>query len=234
MADTSGPQYPSQYPNDVVQLANYNQYGSNNDYMIQPGVCILPLAEDAPTDTDELRLWSPVVIARLHAPYRIRKFSYGVSKNNTPAPIPMFGDTGAFIFIGGSIAVNNVLNTTYANFDWTTAAEYVYVENCVMRPQDGLVLGSPPFSQQTSEINADNYSNQRPTIGAVSQAGSDVVTGYWQGQAIVNGQSSIGSLNTTWGYNTNSFYPGNLFYSDLANGGTGPMSITLTSQSGIG
>jgi len=206
------------YPDDRLQLENYQHYGSQNDFQLMPGVCILPLAEDPPTNDSELVGYSPVVIARLHAPYRIRKYNYNTNKVNNPSPIPQFGDSGKFVFIGGTISVGNTLNTTYSNFDWEAGVEYIYVENCVIRSQDGLVLGTPPFSQLTSQINAQNYPNQPPlpAIGAISYAGLDSVLGYWQG---INIATPASQLNPVWGYNVSSFFPGQLFYNDLINSG---------------
>lgn len=205
------------YPDDAGQLPNYQHYGSQNDFELMPGICVLPLAEDPPTG-DDLVGYSPVVITQLHAPYRLRKYIYNCDKSNNPPPIPEFGSSGKFVFLGGTISVGNTLNSTYSNFDWETGVEYTYVENCAIRSQDGLVLGTPPFSQLTSEINAENYENEppEPAVGAISYAGLDAVLGYWQGQEIVG---FTGQLTSPWGYNVSSFYPGTLFYSDLINGG---------------
>lgn len=212
------------YPNDDNQLDLYQHYGSQNDFVILPGVCILPLAEDPDTN---LVGYSPVVIARLHAPYRIRKYNYKSDKLNNPPPTPEWGDSGKFIFVGGTVSVGNTLNATYSNFDWQTGTEFMYVENCAIRSQDGLVLGTPPFNQQTSNINAQTFSNFPPTpyIGAISYAGIDAITGYWQGQAILESQNSTGKLREVWGYNVSSFYPGTLFFSDLINGGPTTTSV---------
>jgi hypothetical protein len=218
------------YPDDTQQILNYNHYGSQNDYVVLPGVCILPLAEDPPTT--KLSSYSPVVIARLHAPYRIRKYTTRSDKVNNPPPMPQFGDSGAFVFINGVISLGNTLNSTYSNFDWEVGTEYTYVENCVIRAQDGLVLGTPPFSQNTSQINSEQYQGTIPTIGAVAYAGSDVLVGYWQGQQIVVGGSQ-GTLNGVWGYNTTSFYPGQLFYTDLANGGTSTIVPPINENTNI-
>lgn len=215
------------YPDDSLQLQNYQHYGSQNDFIIEPGVCILPLAEDPPTSPDELVGWSPVVIAQLHAPYRIRKYTSNCDKSNNPPPTPNFGDSGKFIFLGGTISIGNTLNATYSNFDWETGVEYTYIENCAIRSQDGLVLGTPPFSQLTSQINAQNYPNVAPlpAVGAISYAGLDSLLGYWQGVAIANPSPGAGgALNPIWGYNVSSFYPGQLFYSDIIN--SGPTVLT--------
>lgn len=205
------------YPNDVQQAGNYPATGNANNYRFFPGVCVLPVAEDAPTDPTELAAWSPVVTLRLHAPFRTREFTQVATKQQNPAPVAAPGDTGLFVFVGGNVTVTTNLNTTGVNFDWTIAASYTYVEDCVSRNQDGLVLGSGPYKTVTDRLNATEYGFAQPAIGAVAAAGPAATTGYRMGATLVTGSSGV--LKTTWGYNQPSFYPGELFYSDLANGG---------------
>ncbi len=222
------------YPNDGTQANLYTAEGYDNTYKLDPGVCILPLAEDPPTDPDELQSWSPVVVLRLHAPYRIRKMSHLSEKKNNPPPLPSSADQGAFVFMGGTVNIVNKLNTTFRNFDWSVGAEYLFVENCVSREVDGYILGTPTFTWESSTLNAQSGagigligSTITPPAGAVTQAGSDVLVGYNQGLSIVGNQIT-GELKTIWGYNTASYYPGTLVYSNLANGG--PQVVPSQSQ----
>lgn len=202
-------------PVDNTQADQYDGLGVVNSYEFRPGVCILPLAEDPPTSESELRTYSPVVVARLHAPYRVRKATYNAAKKNAPFPLPSPADTGSFVFLGGAVVLTNNLNATFRTFDWSGGSEYLFVENCVSRPEDGMVLGIPPFNWLSSSINAQSgYS--APPIGAVSHGGKDVLVGYTQGQQMEGNQ---GGLKDVWGYNTPSYYPGLLFYSDMLNGG---------------
>lgn len=205
-------------PVDNNQAGLYNSMGLSNSYEFHPGVCILPLAEDPPTNPTELSSYSPVVVARLHAPYRVRKVTYVGDKKNNPPPLPTPSDTGSFVFIGGGIKVTNSLNTTFRNFDWTGVCSYGFVENCVSRPEDGLVLGIPAVNWTSSTLNiSEGY--VIPPVGAASHAGLDVAVGYAQSLKII-GDSQTGSLKYSWGYNTPSYYPGNLFYDNMLNGGT--------------
>lgn len=206
-------------PNDTVQAGLYqNGVGLVNDFTFQPGVCVLPVAQDPPTDENTLRTWSPVVILRLHAPYRLRKTTYREEKQNNPPVAPAPGDTGAFVFVGGQLSFSNQLNNTFCNFDWVVGSEYVYVENCVSRNQDGFVLGSVPWTWQMGVENNATTGITQPPVGAIAQAGLDPLVGYVQGQLAIDGQT--GQLKGTWGYNTPSYYPGTLLSDDLANGGS--------------
>lgn len=208
------------FPNDANQASNYDRCGNTNEYTFNPGVCILPLAEDPPEDSTELAAWSPIVSLRLHAPYRIRKFFQLGEKSQNPSPIAAPGDTGKFIFIGGTLTVTTNLNTTSVNYDWSTGCSYLFVENCTSRDTDGnelgLVLGTTPVNTFTDYLNANQYGYSPPELGAVADGGRSARTGYHMGQSIVTG---TGELNNVWGYNQPAFYPATLFYDDLANGG---------------
>lgn len=206
-------------PLDNAQLDLY-QVGVDvqNDYRLDPGVCVLPVAEDPPdASSGQLAAWSPVAVLRLHAPYRVRRAKYREEKQNNPPVAPAPGDTGAFVFVGGSIAFTNQLNSTFRNYDWVVGAEYVYVENCVSRNEDGFVLGLAPWTWDTTTLNLQNGGLTIPQFGAVAQGGPDVLVGFLQGQLAVNGQT--GDLNAAWGYNTTSYYPGTFLSDDLTNGG---------------
>lgn len=206
-------------PNDYAQSDDYLGVRWTNTYALDPGVCVLPLAEDPPTDPTELADWSPVVVLRLHAPYRIRKATYVADKQSNPPVIPGMNDTGAFVLVAGDTAICNTLNTTGRNYDWTAVVNTMYVENCVSRPQDGFVLGSQPFDLVTTDANKQTYGTKPPCIGAIAHAGQGAVAGYRQGQAVLVSQSGSG-LKAVWGYNTAEFFPGTLVSTDMANGGT--------------
>lgn len=206
-------------PDDSAQAGLYNQHGMMNEYTLVPGVCVLPLAEDPPTSETELAQYSPVVVLRLHAPYRVRHVVSKSEKVNNPPVVSSPGDTGAFVFVGGTLSFGNTINATYRNFDWEVGAEYLYVENCVSRTEDGFVLGSPPFTWESAALNLGlGGAPPVPQIGAISQAGVDVRIGVVQGDLIVG---VGGYLNDSWGYNVSSYYPGTLFSDDLFNSGPG-------------
>lgn len=206
------------YPLDNTQANLYTTEGQINSYEVVSGVCILPLAEDPPTDSTELASWSPVVVLRLHAPYRIRRYSHTSDKKNNPPPIPSLADQGKFIFVEGTIDITNNLNSSFCNFDWSCTCNYTFVEDCVSREQDGYMLGNPTFQWRSSTINSQSgYS--LPSFGAVAHAGLDGVVGYTQGINIVGNQVT-GALKEIWGYNTPSYFPGTLVLSEMVNCGT--------------
>lgn len=176
-------------PNDIVQSTLYDGITNANSYDMMPGVCILPLAEDPPTDLESLAEYSPVVIARLHAPYRIRKYNFSEHKQNNPPVIQTPEDTGAFVFVGGSLSFYTQFNSTWWNSDWTVDGSYIYIENCVSRPQDGFVLGSvTPFTNDPDASATSYYTgdSEQPqiTIGAIAFAGDNAQAGFIYGQYI--------------------------------------------------
>ena len=205
-------------PFDDAQAPLYPQgIGNTNEYTLDPGVCILPIAEEPPTDLTELAEWSPVVVLRLHAPYRIRRQRMHAEKQNNPPVIPTPADTGKFIFTSGSIVFANTLNNSGQNFDWLVETEYMYVEDCVSRNEDGFVLGACPFVFEPSQNNLINMGGlpTPPTIGAISQAGAEPLLGWGMSRTL----ATVTNSAFGWGYNVPSYYPGTLLNENLANGG---------------
>lgn len=206
-----------------------NGIGKFNEYRLEPGVCILPLAQEPPTNQSELADWSPVVELHLHAPYRVRRVRYISDKVNNPPVLPSPTSQGAFIFTGGTLSIVTALNTSLANFNWTVDADYEFVENCVSRIQDGFVLGSYQVPMAMAKENARDLglnlfsppgqSASTGGIGAVAQAGLDARTGYLMGEQI--------NFYASWGYNQDAFLPGTLFNDRIVNG---DLSIQNTQQ----
>ncbi len=149
-------------PTESVQVGLYDRLGNQNTYVMVPGTCVLPVAEEPPTDETALAAWSPVVVFDLHAPYRIRKLSNLAEKKNNPPVVPAPGDTGSFVFLGGSLTVVPVVNNTFSNYDWVVQSEYAYVENCVSRVEDGFVLGGLPYQAAATPINLEQYGGTPP------------------------------------------------------------------------
>lgn len=204
---------------DNNQAAQYTD-GTVNVYEFEPGVCVLPIAEDPPTDPEALKTWSPVVILRLHAPYRRRTHQYGAYKQNAPPVIPKPADTGAFIHVGGTLRIQVSQNSMNSLYDWDVNSINTYVEDCVSRPQDGCVLGTGPWTPIASYENSQIYGGAlgigfaiSGPPGAIRQAGEFARAGY--------GQSLQVDFDTTMGYSYNSpaFFPGVFFSDILANGG---------------
>jgi hypothetical protein len=154
--------------------------GVLNEYAFDPGVCVLPVAEDDPGGAD----WSPVVVCRLHAPFRTRKTRYDSQKQQNPPVVPTPADTGAFVF---------------------------------SRPQDGLVLGLPAYTWTSSLENLQGIGQATPANldGAVAQAGYDAKVGFQQAYV----QAAAIANDGNWSYNTSSFFPGQFFDPNMANGG---------------
>ncbi len=184
----------------------------SNTFAFAPGVCVLPLAEDPPTDEGELAAYSPVVVLRLHAPYRLRRTVYSAEKQNAPPVMPRPDDTGKFVFLGGAMALRTIENQTFMLFDWQVSSQYDYVENCVSRPEDGLVLGTVPWFRNSTTEAAEIFPPVSSAIGAIGAAGEEAKIGYTMSRGIVlDGESP-------YVYNIPSYYPGVFFSDDLANG----------------
>jgi hypothetical protein len=208
---TSPPPPPNQFPDDY-QCNLYKGLVIDNAYQFEPGVCVLPVAEDAPTDPQALAAWSPVVVVRLHAPYRLRRAVYRSDKQTNPPVLPEPADTGAFVFLKGTASLANSINMDLSTFDWSGVGDYLFVENCVSRTEDGLVLGSPPWLWLSTQLNSVTTA---PTQGAVVQAGQDAWIGYSQGLDAAANNASGGN----WWYNTSSYYPGTMFDGAILNAG---------------
>jgi hypothetical protein len=193
---------------------------SLDEYEIDPGVCVLPVAGPEPEDPVERADWSPVVFLRLHAPYRVRKSVARAVKTSNPPVVPAPADAGAFVFVGGHVQIANAMNTSLAAFDWTVTTEFVFVEDCPHALSDGFVLTAAPFTYQTQAENALGGSRTVTSLGAVSLAGADARVGYYQGAVIP--RDPFGA----WRYNTPTYYPGHLFNEDLVNGGPNPLRVT--------
>lgn len=200
------------YSVDSLPPLYYDGPNIVNEYKVVPGVCILPVAEEPPDDTSELKDWSPVVKLRLHSAFRVRNASFRAMKQNAPPILPSPVDTGAFIFTGGNLTFNN----TYVNngqFNWNCSTEFTYVENCVSRNEDGYVLGTPPFfyPSQADAARAVGGSPQVDSPGAIGYAGPDAKTGWTY-------QTQLGP----GGYNIISYFPGAFFNDQLMNAALSP------------
>lgn len=210
------PSFVNAYPIDQAQSVLYEQgMDLSNVFDTYPGVCVLPLAEDPPTDPVELAAYCPVVTLRLHAPYRTRKVVYRANKSSTPPVMPAPTDVGAFRFVGGNMVVHNVLRQDQLGFDWQVGTVYEYVELAPPIPSDGLVLGTIPWvwPAVADAVNSgQNNTPMQPMTGAAATAGTEVLLGKFVGDQI---DPSSGAYT----YQFPSFYPGTFFNYFLVNGG---------------
>lgn len=211
-------------PYDQAQMNLYpNGVGINNIYTMMSGVAVLPIAGNPPEDPALLADWSPVVVLKLHAEYRVRKVSRSATKQNTPPVMATPQDVGKFVFLGGSMVFSNAINTSMYQSDWTVDSETIYVENCVSRPQDGFVLGTPPFLYQAAADAKSDYSGGTPpTVGAVASAGAMAQAGYKEAEDTMVPYSPSGgvppSIPATVAYANPTFYPGMLLNDVIDNG----------------
>ena len=204
-------------PIDQNQMVLYPEgAGINNTYSLVSGMAILPIAAMPPTDAEALAEWSPVVILQLHAPYRMRRIARGNAKQNTPPVMATPQSVGAFVFLGGSLTFQTAMNSSQYQSDWMVSSEYVYVENCVSRPQDGFILGSQPFQTLPISDAIVGYGGLvDPTAGAILQGGAAAQAGYSEGFYKIG---DVGEIAADVLYANGTFYPGDLFNDDLDNG----------------
>lgn len=207
-------------PLDMGQVPLYeNGMDINNTYTTHSGVCVLPLAEDPPTDPAELATYSPVVVLQLHAPYRERQVMYKTIKDSTPPVLPAPVDAGSFVFLNGQTTVHNTLRQDQLGFDWQAVCLYTYIELPPPMPGDGLVLGTPPWIWPAVKDAVGGGSAlgaalnpALPTTGAVATAGAEVLLAAAAGNSIDPSQGA-------YTYQFPSFYPGTFFNNYLVNGG---------------
>src|ERR1700723_3620445 len=170
------------FPDDS-QLVNYTGYGIDNEYTLEEGLCILPLATPGPVEGE-----SPVAIIRLYNPYRIRKMKWAANKTGNPPviPSPVTPSTGEpgnpdnnygnsyFTFLGGTLNLAlPTINNSAGGFNWGASGEYLYVETVPSNPDDGFVIGSYPAPGLVQVLGTSVYGSTVPldTTGAVVGAG---------------------------------------------------------------
>lgn len=186
-----------------------------NDYKIVSGEIAIPVAEEPPDDLAALQVWSPVIILKLHSPYRIRKARFLTKKQSAPPIAPSPISTGAFTFLSGSFITTNTPNTANG-YDWGVDCIYTYVENCVSRTEDGFVLGVPGFltANQQDYLASGGGVPVVPPFGAIYQAGDDAKIGWLQG---ILSLTPILPFGIQLPYSNISYYPGLFFNDNLMN-----------------
>ncbi len=201
----------TQSPTDDGQAPLASTLAWDNSYQLQEGVCVLPVAL---TDDEVAAGVSPVLVGRLHPPYRIRTLNYRAAKQNAPPVMPTPKSAGAFVFVGGSFDIPApTQNQTYTVFDWEATARYVFVEDVQSDRADGFVIGTPPYTLPTMAANAGT--GVQPPSGAGKFAGPDAWVGYAQGLAA----QGAGIASGAWNYNCQSFYSGAFFNDTISNAG---------------
>jgi hypothetical protein len=204
---------------DNAQTYQYDGYDIQNEYTIEPGVMAMPVAATAEEAADPD--FEPVVTIQLHVPYRRRRVRFEAKKKNTPPVLPAPADTGAFTFLGGSLAVPSpVLDAELRDFTWTAVGQYEFVETAkasrgdkYQTYADGFVLGMQPWLYVSQIDNAYAVAGEAIADGgAALDGGLDVQAGALQGKG-------FDFSSTTAQYNTPSYYPPEFFNNAILNGG---------------
>ncbi|MDB5306729.1 MAG: hypothetical protein JWO38_931 [Gemmataceae bacterium] len=200
------------FPDDA-QAEGYTAWGTDDEFSHDPGTFALPIAL---TDSEMAQGKSPVSIGRVHAPFRQKTTRFQAKKRLTPPVIPAPINTGAFVFLGGTVSFPSPAHsTTGVDHEWSANGTYLYVENCHDVPlRDGYVLSSPPY---LSAIGQSNMSTTPPSVpqgskGAIAFAGTDARVGVALAKSVTPG-NNLARLSTT------SWFPGTSLDATLINGG---------------
>jgi len=200
---------------DGAQAGRYNNANLSNQYVVNSGTFVLPVAEEAPTDPTELANWKPLVVVKAHAPYRLRKVNYAAKKEVTPPILPAPEDSGAFVLLTGSVSLPHPKVRPGGDFVWTGATEYYMAEVAPVNSEAGMVLGGlfDAFDLPTQAVTGAGVGiglgvagNSLPT--SVRESGNGPKAGWVAAQ-------SIDLNNPAWDYREPSYFPSQLFSSDL-------------------
>jgi hypothetical protein len=195
----------------------YKHYNVADGYNIDPGVMILPLAVDEPTDPVERAAFVPFEVVRAHAPIMYRTTPFDAVKDNAPPKVPQPADTGAFVFLSGDLLFQGGrLSTDGLNSTWEVGGEYAFAMagSVSLALETGLVKQSRPIPTEVGKYLQSQYAGgQGPGDLVIANAGNDVKSGYVESLSV----SFTGSSYTYW---STSFFPGKFFDSTMLNGQT--------------
>lgn len=207
------PVTPSQNT-DSYKSEAYTKHALENQYTLQPGVFVLPVAEEPPTNPEELANWSPVVTVQAHAPYRVRNVQFATKKTGSPPVIPSPQNTGVFTFVGGTIAFPSpTITSDGMGFHWEVYGQYAFVEDARSAPEDGFVLGSDPIPNGIYLQLRQLYQDGNPQTGAAAEAGDEVRVAYAEA-------ADCSLENPNYTYWSQSYFPGTFFNTGMLNGET--------------
>jgi len=200
------------YPDDA-QADMYSAWSTNDEYEHDSGAFAFPVAL---SDSDYAAGKSPVSVGRLYPPTLRRTTSFRAEKQGGPPVVPAPVDSGAFVFLGGSIVFPKpVVNTNTASSTWVVTGEYEYVANCPSQPtRDGYVITTQPWLMTAQQYGQANFTPATPdgSDGPITQAGFDAKVAVAQANQMAPGKQTATLLSTTW-------YPGKLLDGQLVNGG---------------
>lgn len=192
----------------------YHEYACDNEYTVNPGTLVLPVAEDQPTATADLATWSPVVVIQAFAPSRHRTVRVAAQKDGAPPLLPAASTSGPFTFVGGAYYFHGPqINSGCSNHIWAARGELHFVEN-VAGTDSGFVLGnSCPYATQIDVSLRNKFGvTDANATGAVAASGSDVKAGFTEARRNVDlSKSSYAYYNTT-------YYPSQFFNTGMVSG----------------
>ncbi len=192
------------YTLDQEQADFYSGGGVADEYELVTGTFALPLAVEAAEDQ------APVTLVQAHAPYRIRRVRFDMTKQGAPPVCPKPVDTDAFTFVGGVLGIPAPTPNLNGTFEWQVVGEYTFVSGVYNAPADGYVLTSLPFVYPTQVL---NQSSGAALPEDVEGAGIGPKAGYTAGQ-------QVDLTNPNYGYNEPTYLPGVFFSGDLVSGPT--------------
>lgn len=207
---------PTTYP-DYPHRHLYDRHDHADDYAIDSGEFIIPLAVAEPTNPAELATFVPFARVRAHAPIMHRWVEFDTRKSGAPPQIVSPESGGSFTFQGGSIRLMAPqMNTNGLTKTWHVKGRYVYaVGGAVSLALDtGLVMQSLPIPTETTLFLQQQFGGgQAPNDLVVSECGTDVRAAYAEAQ-------QIGFQQSAYTYWADTLFPGQFFNQSLLVGDT--------------
>jgi hypothetical protein len=206
---TTKPDYPHRHL--------YSKHDHSDDYFLNSGEFIIPLAVEEPTDPAELAAFVPFVTVKAHAAVLHRTVEFDTTKDGAPPQIVSPESGGAFTLIGGTIRLMAPqINSNCLTKTWTVKGKYTYaVGGAVsLALETGLVMQSLPIPTETTLFLQQQYGGgQAPNDLVISEAGTDVRAAYTEAQ-------QIGFQQDYYSYWADTLFPGQFFNQSLLVGDT--------------
>lgn len=204
---------------DNNQAGRYNSASRVRQVVRHTGLFVLPVAEEAPSDPELRKKWSPVSIVRAHGAYQEEVDSFAYEKEDAPPVVPDMTDAGKLTFLGGELAVPTPGINTAGGMTWTVAGEYAYVSTASVDElkKTGVVIGSHPFvlTSQRKDAVVTGPSSATDLPPEVEAAGLGPKVGW---QLATGGTTDTTAADYT--YREPTLLPGSFFSDELTVGPT--------------
>lgn len=207
---------PTNYP-DRPQAHLYTKHDHADGYTVDPGVFVIPLAVDEPTNAAELAEFVPFVTVQAYCPITYRTAGFESQKDGAPPQTIPPQDQGAFKFLGGTLNIPSPQKTINGMaHSWLVGGEYQYAVAGAtsLIVQKGMAMQSNPLPTVTQYALSQQHGTSAQTNDLVlSQCGDDV-------KACYNEAQSVSFTGTSYTYYGTTLFPGQFFNTSLLIGNT--------------